>query len=54
MSKNKHKFLTFAALMTGCGNRILACMSRDFGTFMPKHLAGLWCVNSNHQVTVHW
>ena len=23
-----------------CGNRILACMSRDFGTFMPKYLAG--------------
>ena len=23
-----------------CGNGILACMSRDFGIFMPKHLAG--------------
>ena len=23
-----------------CGNRILACMYRDFGIFMPKHLAG--------------
>ena len=22
-----------------CGNGILACMSRDFGIFMPKHLA---------------
>ena len=22
-------------------------MSRDFGIFMPKHLAGQWCVNSN-------
>ena len=20
---------------------------RDFGIFMPKHLAGQWCVNSN-------
>ena len=28
-------------------NGILACMSRDFGVFMPKHLAGQWCVNSN-------
>ena len=23
-------------------------MSRDFGIFMPKHLAGQWCVNSNY------
>ena len=26
---------------------ILARMSRDFGIFMPKHLAGQWHVNSN-------
>ena len=26
---------------------ILACMSRDFDIFMPKHLAGQWRVNSN-------
>jgi hypothetical protein len=25
----------------------LACMSRDFGIFMPKHLAGQRCVNNN-------
>ncbi len=30
-----------------CGNGILACMSRDFGIFMPKHLAGQRCVNNN-------
>jgi hypothetical protein len=26
-------------------------MSRDFGIFMPKHLAGQWCVNSNESGT---
>ena len=25
---------------------IFACMSRDFGIFMPKHLAVLWLLNS--------
>ena len=25
---------------------ILACMSRDFGIFMPKHLAVQWLLNS--------
>ena len=29
-----------------CGNGILACMSRDFGIFMPKHLAVQWLLNS--------
>ena len=29
------------------GDGIFACMSRDFGIFMPKRLAGQWCVNSN-------
>ena len=24
-------------------------MSRDFGIFMPKHLAEEWCVNSNEK-----
>ena len=28
------------------GDGILACMSRDFGVFMPKHLAGQWVLNS--------
>jgi len=34
---------------------VCACMSRDFGIFMPKHLAGQWCVNSNTRLplTVH-
>ncbi len=29
-----------AAFQIAYGNGILACMSRDFGIFMPKHLAG--------------
>ena len=31
-------------------------MSRDFGIFMPKHLAGQWRVNSNKQIndTAEW
>ena len=29
-------------MQIACGNGILACMSRDFGIFMPKHLAGQW------------
>ena len=28
------------ALKITCGDGILACMSRDFGTYVPKHLAG--------------
>ena len=28
------------------GDGILACMSRDFGIFMPKHLAVQWLLNS--------
>ena len=26
---------------------------RDFGIFMPKHLAGQWCVNSNLCFLIH-
>ena len=28
------------------GDRIFACNPRDFGIFMPKHLAGQWLLNS--------
>ena len=28
------------------GDGIFACMSRDFGIFMPKRLAGYWLLNS--------
>ena len=38
MSKNAFK-ITF-------GDGILACMSRDFGIFMPKHLAVQWLLNN--------
>ena len=32
------------------GDGILACMSRDFGIYMPKHLAGQWDLNSYEQL----
>ena len=41
-------------MQIACGNGILACMSRDFGIFMPKHLAGQWCVNSNHRYIISY
>ena len=28
------------------GDGIFACNPRDFGIFMPKHLAGQWLLNS--------
>jgi len=37
----KHLLLfTQNSFQIACGNGILACMSRNFGIFMPKHLAG--------------
>ena len=33
-------------MQIACGNGILACMSRDFGMFMPKHLAEYYLLNS--------
>ena len=47
--KSNHVFVTVHSVHSNvakisfqiaCGNGILACMSRDFGIFMPKHLAG--------------